>query len=261
MYRLGLLLILLLSNTCFAELDWDIALEGLHRSEANKKRDVYRHPRETLEFFGLQEGQTVVELSPGGGWYSEILAPLTIEGTFYAAHFNANTPSGYAKKSLGRYLQKLGSNMDIYGEVIVSELPFGDESEIAPEDSVDIILAFRNIHSWLRGDNLRKVLKASYSALKPGGTLGIVQHRSRKELSLDKMKSSGYVTEKFLISRVEEIGFNLEARSEINANARDTANHPKGVWSLPPSFAGGEKDKQRYIDIGESDRMTLRFKK
>ena len=140
MYRLGLLLILLLSNTCFAELDWDIALEGLHRSEANKKRDVYRHPRETLEFFGLQEGQTVVELSPGGGWYSEILAPLTREGTFYAAHFNANTSSGYAKKSLGRYLQKLGSNMDIYGEVIVSELPFGDESEIAPEGSVDIVL-------------------------------------------------------------------------------------------------------------------------
>ncbi len=261
MYRLGLLLILLLSNTCFAELDWDIALEGLHRSEANKKRDVYRHPRETLEFFGLKEGQTVVELSPGGGWYSEILAPLTREGTFYAAHFNANTPSGYAKKSLGRYLQKLGSNMDIYREVIVSELPFRDESEIAPEGSVDIILAFRNIHSWLRGDNLRKVLKASYSALKPGGTFGIVQHRSRKELSLDEMKSSGYVTEKFLISRVEEVGFNLEARSEINANTRDPANHPKGVWSLPPSFAGGEKDKQRYIDIGESDRMTLRFKK
>ena len=261
MCRLVLLLTIMLSNTCFAELDWAVALEGDHRSEANKKRDVYRHPRETLEFFGLEEGQTVVELSPGGGWYTEVLAPLTRKGTFYAAHFNANAPSGYAKKSLGRYLQKLGSNMDIYGGVVVSELPSRDDSEIAPAGSVDMIVAFRNIHSWLRGDDLQRVLKASHSALKPGGTLGIVQHRSRKEISFDDMKSSGYVTEQILISMVEEAGFKLEARSEINGNTRDPADHPKGVWNLPPSFADGEKEKQRYIDIGESDRMTLRFKK
>ncbi len=261
MHKIGFLLMIVFASNCFAELDWVTALDGNHRSEANKNRDVYRHPRETLEFFGLAEGQTIVELSPGGGWYSEVLAPLAKNGIFYAAHFSPNAPSGYAKKSLGRYLQKLGSNMDIYGGIVLTELSSKENIQIAPPNSVDLVLAFRNFHSWLRGDNLKNVLRASHSVLKSDGTLGIVQHRSRQSLSLDKMKSTGYITEEFLISKVEEAGFKLSARSEINANARDTANHPKGVWNLPPSFAGGEKEKDRYADIGESDRMTLRFKK
>lgn len=262
MCRLVFLFFLLCSNIVFAELDWTTALEGSHRSDVSKNRDVFRHPRKTLEFFGLKEGQTVVELSPGEGWYTEVLAPLTRNGSLYAAHFGVNATSPeYARRSLGEYLEKLGSDHGIYGKVVLTQLPSVGISEISPAGSADIVVAFRSVHSWLRAGTFKQVLEASYLALKPGGTLGIVQHRSREERSLDQMKSTGYVTEELVISAAEESGFKLQARSEINRNPRDTADHPKGVWNLPPSFADGDKGKERYVDIGESDRMTLRFKK
>ena len=258
---LGLLLALAVLPA-HAELDWNAALAGEHRSEANSVRDAARNPRETLEFFGLREGMTVVELSPGGGWYTEVLAPLLLDnGKLYAAHFGLNAPGAYFRKSLGGYLQKLAENHDLYGSVVVTQLQPPAETTVAPAGSADLVVAFRNIHSWMRSDSLDAVLAAAYAALKPGGTLGIVQHRGEPGLSEEQMASTGYVTEAHVIAAAEAAGFALSERSEINANPRDTRDHPQGVWSLPPSLAGGEEGREAFLAIGESDRMTLRFSK
>ena len=268
MRQLALLLMMLVPsaladghNGVHANLNWDIALTGDHRSDANKARDASRHPMETLSFFGLKPDMTVLEVSPGGGWYTEILAPLlSEEGTLIAGHGSPNG-SAYSRRSLGLYLQKLGANNDIYSGVDVRVMqPPTVPIDIA-EGSVDLALVFRNVHSWLRAGNADAALADIFRSLKPGGTLGIVQHRGKEGISLDEMKRKAYVPESKVIAMAEAAGFVLESTSEINANANDTKNYPKGVWTLPPSFTEGDKDRAKYAAIGESDRMTLRFTK
>lgn len=244
-----------------ADFNWEGALNGEHRSEANRARDAYRHPQETLLFFGIAEGMTVMELSPGGGWYTEVLAPLMNgNGTLIAAHSSPNGGS-YARRSLGGFLKKLGENADVYGAVEVSTLqPPGAVSPAEP-GSVDLALAFRNVHSWLRADQAEVMFSVIAEALKPGGVLGIVQHRGETGLSVEQMKNSAYVSEEKVVELAQLAGLKLDARSEINANPKDTKDHPRGVWTLPPTLAAGDTDRERYLAIGESDRMTLRFVK
>lgn len=262
MFKTGLIAVsLVLAVPAHAAFDWDVALQGEHRSTQNVARDEHRHPRETLEFFGLREGMTVVELSPGGGWYTEVLAPLMADsGRYYAAHGSVNGGT-YARRALGSFLGKLAGDEDIYSSVIVSELSPPDAMEIAPAGSADLVLAFRNIHSWMRSDVLEEVLASVYVALKPGGVFGVVQHRGRDGSSVEDMKNTAYVTEEHVIAAIESAGFTLAGRSGINANPKDTADHEKGVWRLPPSLSLGDDDRERYLAIGESDRMTLRFTK
>ncbi len=243
-----------------AELNWDEALNGAQRSEENRARDVYRHPRETLEFFGLEPGMTVLEVSPGGGWYTEVLAPLVLgDGELYAAHFGLNPPNPYYRNSLGKFLQKLAASPDLYDRVVVTQLQPPQELAAAPEGSVDLAVTFRNIHSWMRGDSLAPTLAAVYSTLKPGGKFGVVQHRAKPGTSVEVMAESGYVTEEHVIKAAEAAGFVLLGRSEINANPKDSADYPKGVWTLPPALRGDEAKRDHYLGIGESDRMTLLF--
>jgi predicted methyltransferase len=262
MLKTGLIaLSFVLALPASAALDWKAALSGEHRSDANAARDQYRHPRETLEFFGLKEGMNVVELSPGGGWYTEVLAPLMAgKGRSFAAHGSVNG-GAYARRALGAYLGKLGEKDDVYGQVIVTELSPPTYLTIAPAGSADLVLAFRNIHSWIRAGSLEAVLGAAFTALRPGGVFGVVQHRGRDGISVDEMKNTGYVTEAFVIAAAEAAGFELAERSEINANPKDPADHERGVWTLPPSLTLGDTDRARYLEIGESDRMTLKFLK
>ena len=240
----------------------DAAIAGSHRSEANRARDPHRHPRETLQFFGLRAGQHVVEISPGAGWYTEILAPaLRGHGRYTAAHFARSGPDAtpYRLKSLEGFVAKLKAQPELYGEVVLTELAPPQFTAIAPAGSADLVLTFRNVHNWAKAGNAAEMFAAFFAALKPGGVLGVVEHRARPGTSFQAMVDSGYMTEAWVIEAAQKAGFRLEARSEVNANPRDTADHPKGVWSLPPNFAAGEREK--FAAIGESDRMTLRFVK
>ena len=251
--------LLLSSMGAHADFNWEAALSGEHRSEANRARDEYRHPQETLSFFGIAPGMTVMELSPGGGWYTEVLAPLMDgNGTLIAAHSSPNGGS-YARRSLGGFLKKLGENADVYGSVEVSTLQPPTAVSPAEPGTVDRALAFRNVHSWLRTDQAEMMFSVIAETLKPGGVLGIVQHRGEAGLSLEQMKNTAYVSERKVIELAQLAGLELDARSEINANPKDTKDHPRGVWTLPPTLAAGETDRERYVAIGESDRMTLRF--
>ncbi|EAQ99267.2 class I SAM-dependent methyltransferase [Congregibacter litoralis] len=252
---------ILMSAPATAALDWDKALNGEHRSEKNKARDEFRHPRETLEFFGLKEDMTVVELSPGGGWYTEVLAPLLHDaGSYYAAH---NSPNGgaYSRRSLGGYLQKLGKDNDTYGNVTVTTLGPADSVVIAPAGTADMVLAFRNVHSWMRADTLANTLLVAYDALKPGGVFGVVQHRAKDGRDPERMKATGYVSEDYIIAAARSVGFELDGRSEVNANPKDRGDYEDGVWELPPSLNTAEENREAHRAIGESDRMTLKFVK
>jgi len=242
-----------------AELNWQLALSGEQRSEANKARDEYRHPQETLSFFGISPTMTVMEVSPGGGWYTEVLAPLVAEnGALIAAHSSPNGGS-YARRSLGGFLKKLGENDEIFDSVEVATLQPPSAVSPAPAGSVDLVLAFRNVHSWLRADQAEMMFATIAESLKPGGVLGIVQHRGSADLTLEQMKKTAYVSEEKVIELAELSGLELDARSEINANPNDTKDYARGVWTLPPTLAAGDDGRDRYLAIGESDRMTLRF--
>lgn len=240
------------------------AVAAPSRTESNRARDVYRHPAETLRFFQVEPGMTVVEIWPGAGWYTEILAPLLAEeGTLYVALFS-DTAEGlpsYQPRLNKAMRERIEANPDIYGGVGITHLHLPDETTIAPEGSADRVLTFRNVHNWLAGDQAEAAFRAFFQALKPGGMLGVVEHRAKPGTDLATMKDSGYVTEEKVIELAEQAGFVLEGRSEINANPKDDADHPRGVWTLPPTLALGEKDREKYLAIGESDRMTLLFHK
>jgi len=236
-------------------------INGDHRSEQHKSRDQYRHPLETLAFFEVEPNMTVVEIWPGAkGWYTEILAPLLKDqGTFYAAQFSADTGIPYYTKSLKKFNDKISAQADLYGHTIVSTLNPPKSLAIAPKNSVDRVLTFRNVHNWMKSAQANNVFKAIFDALKPGGILGVVEHRAIAGSEQDPKALSGYVTEAHVIALAEKAGFKFIAKSEINANPKDTSIHPKGVWTLPPSLRLKEQDRKKYLAIGESDRMTLKF--
>lgn len=235
---------------------------GEHRSAANIARNEVRNPVETLQFFGLASGQTVIEILPAGGWYTEIIAPfLKNNGTLYAAHFSPDSTLSYQPPNLALFLEKIGNEPELYGDIIVTRLNPPTEVNIAPPGSADLAMTFRNVHNWIMAGTQKEHFDAFYTALKPGGVLGIVEHRAPEGASMEFMSTSGYVTQAHVIELAEAAGFEFEASSEINANARDTKDHPRGVWTLPPTFRLGDEDRARYEAIGESDRMTLRFRK
>jgi len=234
-----------------------VIVGGAQRSDAERARDRYRHPVETLAFFGVHESMTVVEIYPGGGWYTRILAPLLRDrGTLYLAARRPGVPPRGATDALRG---ELAARPDVFGKPVFTVLEKG-EYEIGPAGSADLVLTFRNIHNWMSEGEAEQVFRAMHRVLKRGGVLGVVEHRADPGPQ-DPRARSGYVTEAYAIRLAEEAGFRLAARSEINANAKDTKDHPRGVWTLPPNYALKDVDREKYAAIGESDRMTLRFVK
>jgi len=241
------------------------AIDGPQRSAANRERDAARHPYETLRFFGLRPELAVVELAPGGGWYTEILAPYLRErGRLYAAHYARDDADEGRRRSRAAFEAKLARNPELYDRVVLGTLPtrvqsgssFGD---ITIPGGADLVLTFRNVHNWIEAGHLDASLRAFHQVLKPGGVLGVEEHRAAPGTSVERIKSSGYVTEALLVERAKAAGFELAARSEINANPRDTKDHANGVWALPPTLRGGDVDRAKYLAIGESDRFTHRY--
>jgi predicted methyltransferase len=241
----------------------DQALAGPHRAKGNGERDVYRHPRDTLLFFGLRPDMTVVEIWPGGGWYTEVLAPVVRgRGLLYAAHFYVDKKSPpYMGTTRDNFRNKLAASPAIYDQVQITAFNAPDQLNIAPAGTVDMVLTFRNVHNWAAAKSDAAAFRAFYAALKPGGILGVVEHRAKDGASLEEMIKSGYMTEAYVISLAEKAGFKLAAKSEVNANPKDSKDHPRGVWTLPPTYRLGNQDRAKYAAIGESDRMTLRFVK
>lgn len=240
----------------------DQAIAGKHRSAKNKARDSQRHPKETLMFFGIKPDMQVLEILPGGGWYSEILAPaLKNHGELTVASFGAENPSDYMRNVHNRYIAKLESNPDVYGQVKAEV--FEDEGYLTQvaSGSQDMVLTFRNSHNWIRYGGIEQAYKSFSRVLKKGGVLGVVQHRAAAGSDIKRAAEKGYVPEAYLIELAESMGFKLAAQSDINANAKDTKDHAKGVWSLPPSYREKDNNREKYRAMGESDRMTLRFVK
>lgn len=241
----------------------DSVIAGSWRDPKNTARDMYRHPRETLAFFNVGADQTVIEITPGGGWYTEVLAPYLRErGRYVAAVWDDAIPGqpNY-RYGLNKQLRaKIAGNPAVYGTPDVRV--FDPQKPVFGEPaSADVVLTFRNAHNWVADGNADAYFKAFFDVLKPGGTLGVVDHRAKPGTDLEKMKQSGYLTEALVIDYATRAGFVLEAKSEVNANPKDTADHPNGVWTLPPVNRHDAADDAKYQAIGESDRMTLRFKK
>jgi predicted methyltransferase len=238
------------------------ALSGQHRSAANRARDVYRHPLDTLLFFGIKPDMTVVEVWPGaGGWYTEILAPLLANGgKLYAAQMAPAPGNDYVTASLADFDRKLAANPALYGKVEVTTLGPGADA-IAPPGSADLVVTFRNLHNWMNLGYADAAFAAMFKALKPGGILGVVDHRGDLQKPQDPRAARGYVNEDYAVQLIEAAGFELVGRSEINANARDTKDYEQGVWTLPPNYRLGNRERAKYEGIGESDRFTLKFRK
>ena len=235
-------------------------VNGDQRSAEHKARDKYRHPVETLAFFGIRPNMTVVELWPFGGWYTEIVAPyVKDQGTYYAAAMDPTSNDREDKEYNAELKKLLDAHPDLYGKVKWSVLAKG-KYDIAPAGSADMVLTFRNIHNWVWSGDEKEVFAAAFRALKPGGILGVEEHRNNDPKAEPK-RGDAYTGEDYAIGLIESVGFKLAGRSNINNNPKDTKDYPKGVWTLPPSFALGDKDHAKYAAIGESDRFTLKFVK
>ncbi|MEO8039807.1 MAG: methyltransferase [Betaproteobacteria bacterium] len=207
---------------------------------------------------------TVVEIWPSTGWYTEVLAPvLRDQGRLYAARYPvswAQAPD-YARRQDQALQKKMVARPDVYGNVIPTEILAPDFVDAAPRGSVDMVLTFRNVHNWAKAGRADAMFSTFFDLLKPGGILGVEEHRARPGTAFDDQVNSGYMTEQYVIDVAEKAGFRFAAGSEINANPRDTKDYPEGVWTLPPTLRLGEQDRERYLAIGESDRMTLKFVK
>lgn len=244
----------------------DAILAGDWRDPANSARDGFRHPRETLAFFGVGPSQTVVEISPGGGWYTELLAPLAQGKGRYVGVINDPAKSGneraqqYYANANAKLREKLAARADVYGNATLVEVD-PTAPVLGEPGSADVVLTFRNVHNWVMAGNEAAMFKAFFDVLRPGGVLGVVEHRAAAGKSLEEVKTSGYLPEDYVVGLATAAGFVLEEKSEINANPADTKDHPNGVWTLAPSNNHEEADKAKYAAIGESDRMTLRFVK
>ncbi|RVU44944.1 methyltransferase [Lujinxingia sediminis] len=242
----------------------EAAAEGTHRSEENRARNEARHPVETLLFFGLSDDMTVVELWPGGGWYSEILAPVLAEkGRFVAGNMydNPEDSEHYYSRIARNFEAWVGENTETLGEVEVGTFWPPSIVEVGGPESADMVVTFRSMHGWYRNGILEDVLAATHETLKPGGIFGVVQHRAAEGSDPAVTAPKGYLPEDFVIATVEAAGFELVDSSEINANPNDTRDYEDGVWALPPSLRGGEESAAQFEAIGESDRMTLKFVK
>ena len=241
----------------------DQAVAGSWRDPKNTARDQYRHPRETLAFFGVAPGQTVIEITPGSGWYSEILAPILRDDGQYVAAVTDDAIAGLPKYTYANNATlrgKFAGNAAVYGAPEVRGFD-PKAPTFGPAGSVDVVLTFRNAHNWVAAGTAEAYFKAFFAVLRPGGTLGVVDHRAKAGTDLEKMKASGYLTEQLVIDHALAAGFVADGSSEVNANPADTADHPNGVWTLLPVKRHDAADAAKYAAIGESDRMTLRFKK
>ncbi len=240
------------------------ALAGAQRTPAYAARDAWRHPYETLSFFGIRPDMTVVEIKPGGGWYTEILASyLRDRGRLILAADDPDSASAYYRRSAERLQQKLQARPVVYDRVQVTVFEPPRRLQIAAAGTVDLVLTFRNVHNWaaVGDDVVEAVFRSVHDSLKPGGVFGVVDHRLPAGRAPDPKAASGYLHQAYVTRLAESVGFTLAAASEINANPRDSADHEGGVWALPPSYANKDKDRARYAAIGESDRMTLKFVK
>ena len=237
-------------------------LKGKHRRPDNAGRDKYRHPVETLEFFGFKPTMTVLDFGPGEGWYTELLAPSLAKGGKYMA--TNNDPNGPADQRSTFYGQIFKGFVDgvpeAYGKVETVVID-GKAPKLPQEGTVDLIILMREAHGMVNAGTLNGWLAEMNKALKPKGVLGIEQHRAPADANPTESSKKGYLPEKWLIEQVEAAGFKLAAKSEINANPKDTKDYEGGVWTLPPSLAKKDKDRDKYLAIGESDRMTLKFVK
>jgi predicted methyltransferase len=235
-------------------------LAGDQRAEDNRVRDRYRHPKETLLFFGIRPQMKVLEVWPEPGWYTEVIAPLVRDSGLYYAAVTPDPGSKHITQRLEAFRAKLASRPDLYGHVQVINFPLDGSDAVAPE-SIDMVVTFRNIHNWMADEHAAQAFATMYRALKPGGVLGVVEHRGNPAVPQDSHAKSGYVNEDYAIRLIEAQGFRLVAKSQVNANPKDTKDYEQGVWTLPPSYRLGAKDHDKYAAIGESDRFTLRFVK
>jgi predicted methyltransferase len=239
-------------------------IKGSWRDPKNTPRDAYRRPYGTLGFFGVTPHSHVLEIWPGGGWYAEILVPYaTHHGSYTGA---VNNPNAFEKESSKAYYlkqntalrEKFAANPEVYGKAQLHEFDPA-KPVLGKPGSKDVVLTFRNVHNWRMAGQAEAMFKAFYAVLKKGGTLGVVEHRANQDVPADD--KSGYVSEAQVIALAKAAGFVVDGRSELNANALDTKDYPGGVWTLPPTLREGDKGRAKYLAIGESDRMTLRFKK
>jgi predicted methyltransferase len=238
------------------------ALAGDWRSEKNRARDQYRHPRETLAFFGVEPHQTLIEIWPGGGWYAEVLAPALNAHGHYIAVVPKPLPDSPARVQTNndKLRATFKARPDLYSNAEVREA-LDAAPVLGPPESADVVLTFRNAHNWVMAGNEQAMFRAFFAVLKPGGTLGVVDHRAAADQPPAEMKTSGYLPEAYVIALAEGAGFELVEKSEVNANPKDTKDYKEGVWTLPPTLNQGETDREKYLAIGESDRMTLKFRK
>ena len=233
---------------------------GEHRSAENIARNSYRHPVETLEFFGIQPDMRVVEIWPGGAWYTEVLAPyLQDNGQYVAANWDPDSEIEFVANAVKGYQAKLAEYPDLYGNAEMTVLMPPEKWGLGPAESADMVLTFRNIHNWMPRGYAEDMFAKIYAALKPGGILGVVEHRGNPDVEQDPKAATGYVNEAYAIAMAEAAGFKLVEKSEINANPKDTKDYENGVWTLPPTLRAGDDPKWR--EIGESDRFTLKFVK
>lgn len=232
------------------------AVASPYRTDSNRARDVYRHPSETLHFFGLKANMKVIEITPGNGWYMEIIAPfLNDQGQYIMATSVAGANEGQVDRLVewSKKHPEIAKNMSVVTFNLTSP-----KAKLAKPSSVDMILTFRNVHNWMAKKTEKVAFKLFYKALKKGGILGVVEHRALATAK-DPKALSGYVRESDMIKMAKKAGFRLVAKSEINANPKDTKDYPDGVWTLPPTLKLKEKNREKYLAIGESDRMTLKF--